>query len=172
MWKVNGANDLLVRWCWENLRPLDIVNDTCLRDFVHFLEPGYQLPSKTYVAKQLKLRNQEGADVLKEVLRARARSGVGLTSDLWTSQATEAFNTTTVHFIDPEWRMMCFVLSPVPFEGHHYGERIAELLQRTTRSAAVGLDDHEIVAHVHDEAANALLAGRLLFASSDWLSEV
>ena len=28
------------------------------------------------------------------------------------------------------------------------------------------------MAHVHDEAANAELAGRLLFASSDWLSEV
>ena len=93
LWKVNGANDLLVRWCWENLRPLDIVNDTGLRDFVHFLEPGYQLPSRTYVAKQLKLRHQEGIDLLKEVLWARARSGVGLTSDIWTSQVTEAFNT-------------------------------------------------------------------------------
>ena len=40
LWKVNGANDLLVRWCWTNLRPLDIVNDEGLRDFVKFLEPS------------------------------------------------------------------------------------------------------------------------------------
>ena len=170
LWKVNGANDLLVRWCWTNLRPLDIVNDEGLRDFVKFLEPGYHLPSRTFVAKQLALCHQEGLDTLQKVLQAQARAGVSITSDIWTSAATQAFNTTTVHFIDQAWRMKCFVLGTVSFEGHHYGVRIAELLLRTTRS--VCLVDRDVVAHVHDEAANAELAGRLLFESSEWISEV
>ena len=113
LWKVNGANDLLVRWCWTNLRPLDIVNDEGLRDFVKFLEPGYHLPSRTFVAKQLALRHQEGLDALQKVLQTQARAGVFITSDIWTSAATQAFNTTTVHFIDQVWRMKCFVLSTI-----------------------------------------------------------
>ena len=78
MWKVNGANDLVVQWCWTNLRPLDIVNDEGLHD-LKFLEPGYQLPSRTYVGKQLRLRHQEGIDVLK-VLPAQAQAGVSFSN--------------------------------------------------------------------------------------------
>ena len=38
LWKVNGANHLLVHWSWENrLRPLvDIVNDAGFGDMIHF----------------------------------------------------------------------------------------------------------------------------------------
>ena len=74
----------------------------------------------------------------------------------------------TAHFIDPQWTMKTFVLGTVAFDGHHTSVRIADLLSKTTRSA--GITDDRVVAHVHDEAADAELAGRLLFDSFSWRS--
>ena len=102
MWKTTGAHNLLVRWGWRNLRPLDIVNDEGLYDLLSFLEPGYQLPSRTYVAKQLQLRHKEAFDTLKTNLGDIAGNGISLTSNIWTSTATQAFNTVTAQFIDPQ----------------------------------------------------------------------
>lgn len=63
-WKSNGANALLVRWMWWNVKPLGIVNDEGLRDLLRFQEPGYGLPSRTYAANQLWLRHHVGREIL------------------------------------------------------------------------------------------------------------
>ena len=85
VWKSNGANELLVRWLWRNLQPLDIVNDEGLKDLLQFFEPGYHVPSRTYVAGQLRLAHQVARDTLKVVLRDEGSAGLALTSDIWTS---------------------------------------------------------------------------------------
>lgn len=172
VWKSEGANQLVVRWLWRNLRPLSIVSDEGLRDLLSFFEPGYRLPSRTYVAGQLRRRHAEARDKLKRLLVGQ--EGISLTSDIWTSRATQAFNTTTAHFINKEWSLQSFVLATVAFDGHHTGIRIADLLKATTRS--FGIPDEDILAEIHDEAANAVLAGRLLEAgaseNTSWKSEV
>ena len=53
--------------------------------------------------------------------------------------------------------MNTFVLGTVAFDGHHTGVRIADLLKATTDS--FGITDQCVLAQVHDEAANAKLAG-------------
>ena len=156
VWKTNGANELVVRWLWRNLRPLDIVNDEGLQDLLRFFEPGYNLPSRTFVAAQLKMKYAAARDKLKEVLRVEAEAGLSLTSDIWTSRATEAYNTITCHLIDSEWNMKVYVLGTTAFPGHHTGVWIAELLEKTTGD--LGIPVSQVYAHVHDKAANAELA--------------
>ena len=91
--KTNYANQLLVHWLWSSLRPLSVVSDQSLQDLLAFLEPGYRLPSRTFVARQLRVLHQEGKTKLNTVLSGC--EGISITSDIWTSRATQAFNTTT-----------------------------------------------------------------------------
>ena len=56
VWKTNGANELVVRWLWRKIRPLDMVNDEGLQDLLRFFEPGYNLQSRTFVEAQLKMK--------------------------------------------------------------------------------------------------------------------
>ena len=92
VWKLNGANELVVRWLYSSLRLLSVVSDQSLQDLLAFLEPGYRLPSRTFVARQLRVLHQEGKTKLKTVLSGS--KGISITSDIWTSRATQAFNTT------------------------------------------------------------------------------
>ena len=114
---------------------------------VHFLAItfGGEQPKEK---KQLELSNQEGIDVFKGSVageRTITQAGVGLISNLWTSQA--------VHFIDPQMANEALCVRRPSLR------RIAKLLQLIKRS--VDLDDSQIVAHAHDEAGNAELAGVL-----------
>ena len=168
--RTGRMNLLIVRWLWRNLRPLDIVNDEGLQDLLRFFEPGYNLPSRTFVAAQLKMRYAAAHNRLKEVLRVEGEAGLSLTSDIWTSRATEAYNTITCHLIDSEWNMKVYGLGTTAFPGHHTGVWIAELLEKTTGD--LGIPVSQVCAHVHDQAANAELAGRILLDSSNWASEV
>ena len=87
VWKTNG------RWLWFSLRPLSVVSDQSLQYLLAFLEPGYRLPSRTFVARQLRVLHQESKTKLKTVLSGC--KGISITSGIWTSRATQAFNTTT-----------------------------------------------------------------------------
>ena len=80
--------------------------------------------------------------------------------DILTSCATQAY-TTACHLIDNEWTMKAYVLGTKAFPGHHTGVRIAELLEQTISYLDVHSD--QVYAHVHDQAANVELAGRILF---------
>ena len=125
---------------------------------------------ETYVAGQLTLANQVARDTLKVVFRDEGSAGLALTSDIWTSYATLAYNTTTCHLIDNDWTMKAYVLGTKAFPGHHTGVRIAELLEQTISDLEVPSD--HVYAHVHDQAANVELARRILFESSSLVSEV
>ena len=76
----------------------------------------------------------------------------------------------TAHVINSDWGLDSYVLGTVSFDGHHTGVRIADLLKAITQSYSVS--DELILAHIHDQAANAQLAGRLLEGNATWTSEV
>ena len=105
-------------------------------------------------------------DELKCLLRKEASAGVSLTSDVWTSRATEAYTTTTCHFLDSLWQIKSFV----HFVGSHTGVRIANLSRDTVKE--FDLPSGAVFAHVHDQTANAELSGKLLFESDNWRTEV
>ena len=56
-------------------------------------------------------------------------SSVALTTDIWTSMATEAYMTVAAHYIDPNWKLQNFVLETLLFPERHTAVNIAEKLK-------------------------------------------
>ena len=153
---------LLARYCWINLRPINLVHDQGLRDLLAFIEPGYSPPSHTHIASIVRNRHSDAQQLLRRILAEQ--SSIALTTDIWTSGATQAYATTTAHFVDTNgsWSMKSCCLETVHFGGHHTGERIAEKLKAV--AAGYGIN-RKVTAVVHDQAANAELAGEFTLMS-------
>ena len=82
---------------------------------------------------------------------------LSLTTDIWTSRATESFLTVTIHFIH-SWKLKSLVLATVKFSTEHTGEHIADELQRITDHWEI---THKVVGVVTDNASNMVAAIRI-----------
>ena len=152
---------LLALWCARNNRPANIVEDVGLRDIFGYIEPGFRVPSHTHISALLKRKHEIGLMVLKEVLDRV--DGIALTTDLWTSRATQSYATFTGHFIDPEWNLKACQLETSHFPKAHTGANIAAKV----KDCVAGFGITNLMALVHDEAANMELAGRTLEDDQD-----
>ena len=159
--------DLIVDWLTTDLRPLSVVNDEGFRHLLSFLAPGYKLPSRTHVAKLIKERHVLGKKELARLLKQDAIV-CSLTTDGWSSKATQSFNTVTCHFINKDWSLVSAVLDTSHFPCSHTAGAIAEKVQQSL--GPVALDHSKVISVTHDEAANAVAAGRLLAQSAGWES--
>lgn len=54
---------------------------------------------------------------------------VALTTDSWTSRATESYLTVTAHFITAEWEIKSHVLQTCPLESSHTSVNLGEELR-------------------------------------------
>jgi hypothetical protein len=55
---------------------------------------------------------------------------VSLTTDIWTSQANQAYMSVTAHFVLPaDNKLKCYVLETTEFTGNHTAERIVDRLE-------------------------------------------
>ena len=117
---------ILSRWPWQDMRPISIVRDRGVRDLLAFLEPNYEVPSTTRVSTLIRKEFDDGKTALGVRLKNVVAGGLALTSDIWTSKATQAFATTTGHYVDNEWNHVSCVLETVRFPGHPTGICIAD----------------------------------------------
>ena len=65
---------------------------------------------------------------------------------------------TTAHFLGKQWNLSACVLESVHFPGHHTGTLISQKVQEALSKYDVSTDQVSTI--VHDEAANAVLAGK------------
>ena len=84
-----------------DLRPLNTVSGSGFRRFRAYTQPGYGLPSRTHLANQLKRRHEDEIKLLAKKLADVRIEGIGLTTDTWTTNATEAYTTVTCHYLQP-----------------------------------------------------------------------
>ena len=117
--KAKAITELIVDWLSTSGRPLSIVNDPGFKGILGFLEPDYQVPSRTHVASLIKKRHQNGKQELGGLLRAAP--AVALTTDAWTSRATQSYATYTAHFISETWKLESYVLRTSLFPGSPHG---------------------------------------------------
>ena len=143
----------LTKWTSKDMRPISIVRDEGLRELLTFLEPNHRLPSTTHVSALIRKDFEDGKAAVKEQLCGNI---VALTTDIWTSRATQSFATTTAHFLDKQWKLTTCVLETVHFPGHHTGILISKKIQALTQ---YDVSTSQVSAVVHDKAANAVLAG-------------
>lgn len=147
---------ILSRWPWLDMRPVSIVRDRGLKELLNFLEPNYQVPSTTHVSTLIRKTFEDGKAALS--VRLHDASSVALTTDIWTSKATQAFATTTAHYLDGSWNLVSCVLETIHFPGSHTGIRISEQIKGSLTS--YNIQPVQVSAVVHDEAANVILAGK------------
>ncbi len=140
----------------KDLQPLSVVEDEGFRNFVRTLDPRYRIPSrKHFMEGKIPAMYEECHLKVKKSLDG-ANSAV-LTTDMWTSRATEAYLTVSCHIIDENWQMQAYVLETCSFSGQHSADNICTQLKRVTDEW--GITD-KVQAVITDNGANMVAAVR------------
>lgn len=138
-------NKLIANLIVHNFIPLSILESPHLKEIFHEVEPSYIIPVRKYfVNNVLKHMYEEVREKVYAELQASCGIhtdasfgficvfvylGICLTTDIWTSDANQAYMTVTAHFIDIQnKKAKIFVLDTKEFYGSHTAERIVERL--------------------------------------------
>ncbi|XP_041361859.1 E3 SUMO-protein ligase ZBED1-like [Gigantopelta aegis] len=140
------------RFIVKDLRPFSIVSNEGFKDMVEQLDPRYQLPSRTYFAETVipNMYQECRADVISSLKDVP----VALTTDGWTSRATQSYVTITTSHITEDWNLKSFVLQTRELPESHTGVNIAQVL--TDAISEWGLNKNPPL--VTDNAANMEVA--------------
>jgi len=111
--------DRVTQMLVTDLRQIRTAECNGFRSLMKYLEPGYSLPCR----KQL--QHATCKQRLKEKLGEEAVF-LSLTTDIWTSTATESYVTITAHYIDESWVLQAYVLETLPFPEWHTGVKAEE----------------------------------------------
>ena len=128
-----------------DLRPVRVVEGHGFKDLMHYLEPGYTIPSRKHFTKLLRHKHLLGKEKLCS--KFEEADSIALTTDIWTSAATQAYIT---HYLDLEWKLHAFVLQTAAFPERHTGVEIATKLKQICDDFGIG---EKVPAIVHDRAA-------------------
>ena len=134
-----------------NMQPSSIVNDKGFNKckFVRFQVPHPQ-------SKKLPTKYEDVKATVMKCLENAAH--VWLTTEIWTSRATQGYITVTCHFLDELWLMQTFVLETFNLTVSHTAENIAAELKRIAND---WLTADKVVAMVTDNASDMVPAARL-----------
>ena len=140
-----------------DMKPLSSVESPTFRNILAKAEPRYTVSSRTYYKDTFipKLYASTKAEIIEEL--KEAVGGVSITTDCWTSHATESYMTVTAHFVNKQYELKSYVLQTREVEERHTAEHLAMELQKC--AAEWGLKEPTVVS---DNAANIIKAVRLL----------
>ena len=126
-----------------DLHPILVVDGIGVIKLLNYIQPGY-VPSRPH----MKTTCRQEYNALKETLVKELHSPhVSLTTDIWSSQATEGYITITVHWISDDWKLQNKVL--FTFE---VSERLSQ------GSVQWGIPEKHAVVVVHDNPSNMTCA--------------
>jgi len=154
---INAINKALTLMFVSDLQPFSMIEDVGFHNLMSLVAPSYHFPKRSYFSTVAipNLYNNVKQQVQQEILQAHHFS---ITTDAWSSRATQSYLTVTFHFIDSDWILKKFVLETRLFNGSHTGEAIRIRLGTCLQNW--GLSPSRLVAAVTDNAANMLLAIR------------
>ena len=144
-----------------DLMPLSIVGSKHFRGMVNILiGDRYKCPGRRYFTENLlpKMKDDCTAQMKKEI---ESINGIGLTTDAWTSLATENYITYTAHYITKDCVMKSKVLST------HYSEEryTAENLAADLKQIELKWGLNKLIfnpTYVHDNATNVTKVPKLM----------
>ena len=154
-----ALTDSVLNMIIKDMRPLSMVEDEGFRAMVKTFQPGYVLPKRTCFTNMMEKKYEDEFQKVKLALSSSS-SMVSLTTDAWTSIATEAYLGMTCHFINNDWELVSFSLTTMPLEERHTAINIASWIE--TAIEKFGIPASRIKAVVHDNAANVVAALKLL----------
>lgn len=99
----------------KDLRPYSVVESGGFRDMIKTIEPTYKIPSRQHFAEKCvpEMYNKLKNEVKQELSQAER---VAITTDAWTSCATNSYLTITAHHISPDWELRNHVLQTTCLE--------------------------------------------------------
>lgn len=145
----------------QDARPISLVEGKGFRNLMAFLEPEYELKSRTTTTELIKKMYNEGVQKLK--LKLRDAKYVAFTTDMWTSIQNVAYMCITAHWINNDWELEAAVLQTRETPERHTGHNISIRLADCASEWGISVD--KIAATVHDNGSNINLAIDLL---DDW----
>ena len=150
-------DDGLIRMLAVDLQPASIVEDRGFLTFLHAIDPKYEPPSRRTIMRSMLPGYYER---VKEEVKAKLSDvkHCALTTDLWTSRATQGYITVTCHFISSDWILHAVVLDTLLVEADHTAENLAAELSGVSNEWGV---TDKIVCVVTDNASNIVAAVRL-----------
>ena len=152
--QLKSLNDCLLEMLILDMQPASVVEDLGFKRFVSMLDPHY-IPSRRTLMRRLPTKYQE---IKLHILRVLPQvKYVSLTTDIWTSRATESFLTINMHLIF-SWELKSLVLATIKFSVEHIAEHIASEFKGVTNHWGI---THKVVAIVTDNAANMVAAVRI-----------
>ncbi|KAI7789400.1 putative zinc finger BED domain-containing protein 1-like [Triplophysa rosa] len=130
---------------------LRISNLTGFRFLLHTIEPRYRIPSRGFFTDSAipDLYNEAKSRVMESMQDA---SQVAITSDSWTSIATDSYVTVTAHYAGDDWQLKSHVLQTRGFNESHTGVQNVLAERKLT---------NKITALVTDNAANMVVAAQV-----------
>ena len=142
--------------------PLNIVDSEGFINLMNQVAPDYKVPCRNTVKSRIMHRfNNERESLLKSLTGVESAS---LTTDTWTSNATDSYITVTEHHITNDWEMESNVLMTRAMPETHTRMNLAEKLKDCIFE--FDLND-KIITMVHDNARNMECAGELCEEWSD-----
>ncbi|XP_077062361.1 E3 SUMO-protein ligase ZBED1-like [Siphateles boraxobius] len=159
--------DSILNMLVTDMRPLSMVEDDGFTKMIHTLNPGYTLPSRTHFTKLMERKYEETFKEVKTAINTN-NSKLALTTDVWTSVATEAYLGVTCHYITDDWDMQSICLTTMPLHDRHTASNIAECLEQVV--ARFEIPPSKIIAIVHDNGANIVAAANILEEKHGWSS--
>ena len=126
------------------------------------LEPRYQIPHRTTFSRSVvpSMYNEARKEVeskLSDVLQSKNK--MSLTTDMWTSEANDAYLGLTCHFLTADFELVSLCLAVEPFTLRHTGVNIASCLKHVLRDFSIDLA--AVSAVITDNGSNMDLASHL-----------
>ena len=169
-YSVNSAkrkvlNRKLAIFIAKDMRPICVVRNKGFRDFVKELDPRYTLPTTATLQKEL-LPN-----IFSEVMTTltsdlKSVIYVTVTTDGWTSIASDKYNAFTVHYIDwsqPEPELKSRILECAPYAKKSTAIELEKEFRRVTEKFEITT---KVVLNVADNASDIQAALKLFGAPS------
>ena len=94
-----------------DMKPLSSVEPKSFRNILAKAGPRFTVPSRTYYKDTFipKLYEAKKLEIIKEIKAAVGNVSI-ITTDCWTSHATESYMTVTAHFVNNEYELKSYIL--------------------------------------------------------------
>ncbi|XP_057181407.1 E3 SUMO-protein ligase ZBED1-like [Triplophysa rosa] len=110
----------------KDIQPYSVVDDAGFQHLIKTLEPRYEIPSRAHFSSKIipELYDETRSKIENKLANAKH---VALTTDSWTSRATESYLTVTAHYIS-DWQLESAVLQTCPLFENHTSSHLADAL--------------------------------------------
>ncbi|CAH0560585.1 unnamed protein product [Brassicogethes aeneus] len=153
--KQEKITQIITRMICQDELPISFVENGGFKQLLSYLAPWYKIPVK----KTIKLRIDALYDIEKKKIMKDMSTidDIALTTDCWSSRATESYITFTAHYITPEWKHFASNITTEHMEERH---TIANLQDKIDKILIEWKIKPKSRAIVHDNAANKVGAAK------------